>query len=265
MSLRERLRPYLGRRSPLWHILRRGCHRGYCPVCEDQTWFYWKGVRLRSDYRCIRCGSNPRWRAIAFVLSTYFPNWPSLAIHESSPGGPTHALFERRCENYTPTHFYPDCKTGQMVRGCRCEDLGKLTFADETFDLTITQDVFEHLPDPIAAFREIARTLRPGGAHVFTLPWNRGHATQVRTKIDDREQVEHILPPVFHGNPIDDKGSLVFTDWGDDLFDTIFAATGMSTMIISIKDRSMAIDGAHREIFVCRKPCGDTNALLNRW
>ncbi len=32
----------------------------------------------------------------------------------------------------------------------------------------LTQDVFEHLFDPAAAFREIARTLQPGGAHVFT-------------------------------------------------------------------------------------------------
>jgi SAM-dependent methyltransferase len=38
------------------------------------------------------------------------------------------------------------------------------------FDLYLTQDVFEHLFDPAAAFREIARTLRTGGAHVFTTP-----------------------------------------------------------------------------------------------
>jgi len=36
--------------------------------------------------------------------------------------------------------------------------------------LHLTQDVFEHMFDPAAAFREIVRTLQPGGAHVFTTP-----------------------------------------------------------------------------------------------
>ena len=39
-----------------------------------------------------------------------------------------------------------------------------------TFDLVVTQDVLEHVLDPARA-AEIARTLRPGGAHVFTVPW----------------------------------------------------------------------------------------------
>ena len=34
-------------------------------------------------------------------------------------------------------------------------------------------------------------------------------------------QVENMLPPVFHGNPISADGSLVFTDFGWDLLATI--------------------------------------------
>ena len=56
------------------------------------------------------------------------------------------------------------------MNGIRFENLEHLSFDNETLDLHITQDVFEHLFDPAAAFREIARTLRPGGAHVFTTP-----------------------------------------------------------------------------------------------
>jgi ubiquinone/menaquinone biosynthesis C-methylase UbiE len=44
----------------------------------------------------------------------------------------------------------------------------KLMFENESIDLHVMQDVFEHLFTPSAAFREIARTLRAGGAHVFT-------------------------------------------------------------------------------------------------
>jgi 2-polyprenyl-3-methyl-5-hydroxy-6-metoxy-1,4-benzoquinol methylase len=45
-----------------------------------------------------------------------------------------------------------------------------LTFGDETFDLTITQDVMEHVFNPEKAFQEIMRTTKSGGAHVFTTP-----------------------------------------------------------------------------------------------
>lgn len=33
----------------------------------------------------------------------------------------------------------------------------KLMFADECFDIFVTQDVMEHIPDPQSAFREIER------------------------------------------------------------------------------------------------------------
>lgn len=37
-------------------------------------------------------------------------------------------------------------------------------------DIVISQDVLEHVFDAPAVFREIARTLRSGGIHIFTVP-----------------------------------------------------------------------------------------------
>src|ERR1019366_2746057 len=91
--------------------------------------------------------------------------------HESSPGGPASAKLARECHHYTPTHFFPDVPPGGLKDGIRCENLEEQTFADASFDLVVTSDVFEHVLDPARAFSEIARTLRPGGAHVFTVPW----------------------------------------------------------------------------------------------
>lgn len=49
-----------------------------------------------------------------------------------------------------------------------------LPFADGVFDLVTANMVLEHLADPAAVFREVARVLSPGGAFAFVTP-NRFH------------------------------------------------------------------------------------------
>jgi Methyltransferase domain len=53
------------------------------------------------------------------------------------------------------SHYYPGLAPGTIVNGIRCENLERLSFGDESFDLHLTQDVFEHLFDPAAACRDL--------------------------------------------------------------------------------------------------------------
>ena len=46
-------------------------------------------------------------------------------------------------------------------------DLAHLPLPDSSVDLIMSRSVFEHLADPVAVYREMARVLRPGGAVVF--------------------------------------------------------------------------------------------------
>jgi ubiquinone/menaquinone biosynthesis C-methylase UbiE len=59
---------------------------------------------------------------------------------------------------------------GQYKGEHRSEDLRALTFPDQSFDLFITSDVFEHVFEPEKGFGDIARVLKPGGMHIFTMP-----------------------------------------------------------------------------------------------
>ena len=226
---------------------------GFCTICEKRTLFVERDTWLRDHYLCIRCNSIPRNRALIKVLRELFPNYRALSIHESSPSGPASAKLQRECPGYVPTHFYPGLEPGEYCNGFRSENLERMTFADESFDLVVTQDVMEHVLNPGPAFAEIARTLKPGGAHIFTVPLYRGRKTLVRA-IEKYGRIEYLEEKEFHGNPIDHNGSLVVTEWGDELIDAIREACGLETEVHTLNDRRLGLKAEFLDIFATRKP-----------
>jgi SAM-dependent methyltransferase len=224
---------------------------GYCPICQSNTIFIEFDKWLRDHYQCIRCHSIPRQRALVVALSTFYPNWRDLSIHESSPS--SLRFLQKECTGYTFSQFFHDTPPGEYKNDVRCEDLSNLTFPDNSLDILITQDVFEHVLFPFKAFKEIYRVLKPGGAHIFTMPWYRNISkSKPRVKIMN-DEIIYLDPPIYHGNPIDEKGSLVTYDWGLDFTDLIFKESGLVTTIFLERNRKMGLDAVFLEVFVSRK------------
>lgn len=241
----------------LGFILTRRANRGECPICQRKTLFIRKSAWLRDNYLCLYCRSIPRSRAIIHVLQMSFPEYRSMAIHESSASGPASEKLRRECKQYVRTNFYGDVLPGSYKAGIRCEDLEHMTFADESFDLVITQDVLEHVLTPANAFAEIARTLRPGGAHVFTVPY---YLRQTRTRaMSSPEGIVYLAEKDYHLNPISEKGALVVTEWGIDICDYIYETSRLTTTIYQIRDPRLGLDGEFLEVFVSRKGHGRRN------
>ena len=65
-------------------------------------------------------------------------------------------------------------------------DLGHLPLPDAIVDLIISRSVFEHLTEPEAVYRELARVLRPGGRVVFLTANFWDYGTQVARLVPNR-------------------------------------------------------------------------------
>jgi SAM-dependent methyltransferase len=192
-----------------------------------------------------------------FCIEQFFPQWRTLSIHESSPmlGRGANLRLTKEAPAYVVSYYYPGIAPGTIVNGIRCENLEHLTFDNESFDLHVTQDVFEHLFDPAAACREIARTLRPGGAHVFTTPLVRkNEATRFCASLAPDGSVIHLIePPEYHGNPISSEGSLVTVNWGYDITTFIFESSGLFTEIVFLDILEYGIRAEYIEVLIARK------------
>ena len=181
----------LFRRDPgLWLLLhlrppgnRLGDRHGSCSVCGAETRFVrnsWilprelarvapPGFADRESQFCASCGSSRRVRMLADVLLEHYADearsvaglveeerFRLLDIAELNAIGRMHPLLAP-----LPRLTYAEYPE---------QDIQALTFPDASFDLVLTSETLEHVPDFRRALTETRRVLRPGGRHVFTVP-----------------------------------------------------------------------------------------------
>lgn len=76
--------------------------------------------------------------------------------------------------------------------------------------------------------------------------------TLQRARIN-KEGIEYIEEPIYHGKPIDANGSLVTFDWGQDMIEYIYLHANMYTIVYLQKDRSLGLDAEFLHVFVSKK------------
>jgi ubiquinone/menaquinone biosynthesis C-methylase UbiE len=113
---------------------------------------------------------------------------------------------------------------GKNYEGVRHEDAEALSFPDNAFNWVVSNEVFEHVNEPVRALGECCRVLKPGGCLLFTIPFDTSKERSVRRARLENGGVTHLLPAAYHGNPLSEKGSLVFTDFGWDVLDDVRSA-----------------------------------------
>jgi SAM-dependent methyltransferase len=108
---------------------------------------------------------------------------------------------------------------GVNAQGIRHEDLTALSFADDSLDSIVSLDVMEHIPNFRRALAECVRVLVPGGKLLLSVPFHRGPNHLERARVRDDGSIEHLLPPEYHGDPLDPGGCLCYHHFGWDILD----------------------------------------------
>lgn len=235
--LQKRVLPNLGTLVTTWQIR-------HCRCCERTVLHLQFGPD--EEYRkCVRCTANLRYEMQAEYLRDNFP-LQSLDILELDPDSSLRPILEKG-RSYARTYFRPGHTPGTVrPDGSIMQDITRLSLPDASLDLIVSSDVLEHVPDVAAAFRESFRVLRPGGAHVFTVPFE---PATVQRAVLGEEGVRHLVtPPEYHADPLDPSGILAFWHFGPDL-QQHFGNTGLQFSVVKGPEGKR-----HSVVWLARKP-----------
>lgn len=131
------------------------------------------------------------------------------------------------------SQYMPESPPGSIRNGIRCEDVQRLSFEDNLFDLCTSTEVFEHVADDQAGFTEIRRVLRPGGVFIFTVPLSGAEHTVERARILNG-QVVHLLEPEYHGDPFSSGlKALCMRSYGIDIVERLRDAGFIHVKLVS--------------------------------
>jgi SAM-dependent methyltransferase len=165
-----------------------------------------------------------------------FPKLKNFVVYNTEAAGPLHNALSGM-DNYICSYYYgEEHKSGEIVNGIMHQDLMNLSLSDESIDLVISSEVFEHVADPYKAHQEVYRVLKRGGKHIFTVPFHlTAFLDDQRAIIGDDGEVVYLKEPIFHGDPVSTRpeGVLVFTIFSIEML-TKLAKIGFKTNLFHL-------------------------------
>ena len=198
---------------------------GFCPVCGKLTAMLKWGENFRETGICVSCHSTNRQRQLAYLLCACYTDDPQksvsslkelqkhsdLAIYNTESSGSLHRYLSPMPHYICSEYLGMEYKPGEMTKGVRHENLMQLSFEDNCFDIILSSDVFEHIPLAYRGHREVFRVLKPGGRHIFTVPFHQTLYFDEVLAEWDGGQPKLLKPPIYHHDPLSPQGILVYT------------------------------------------------------
>ncbi len=251
---------------------------GHCVVCGTtqplHVGFMYTSDRLpdgrlipnwREHLDCPGCGYVNRLRASLHVLLQEIRPERDSRVYITEQVTPLYTWLRERFESVIGSEYLgPDRAPGEVVDGVRNEDLQQLSFPDKSFDLILSFDVLEHVPDEKRALAELSRCLRPGGSLLFSAPFRENiQDHEVRALLRADGSIEHRMEPEYHGNPVDpDGGSLCFRYYGWSLIQDLLDAGFDAPEALFYWSSDFGYLGTTNSIFMARKSSSPAKASM---
>lgn len=181
---------------------------------------------LRERLECEQCHLNSRMRATLHMLSFLCGDLTKKKIYITEELTPLFNLLKKEYNTVVGSEFIPDKEKGALIRidenkTINNQDLTKLTYSNNEFDLILSLDVFEHIFDYRKALSEIFRVLKSDSYFVFSVPFSLNSKNNImRAKIKNNIII-NILPPEYHGDPVTKNGCLCFYHFGWEIFNDL--------------------------------------------
>lgn len=204
---------------------------GECFVCKKRVSFlvdqpsHGGPVNWRETLTCPICGLMNRWRSCLHVFEEICEPTEHDRIYLTETLSPVYQNLAARFPLLVSSEYFPGHDFGEIVETAampvRNEDVTRLTFDDSSFEMILCFDVLEHVPDYRAALQEFRRVLCKGGQLVLSVPFSYAQETLVRARINGAGNIEHLVEPCYHGDPLSENGVLSYYDFGMDLLDEL--------------------------------------------
>lgn len=213
-------------------------------------------VNWRETMVCPGCGLNNRLRSSVHIFDSQVLPRDDDQVYLTEAVTPLYRALSSRLPNLAASEFSAEAEPGAMFETplgpVRNEDITRLSFRDRSFHALLSFDVLEHVPDYRAALREFHRVLATGGQLILSAPFTFGQETRTRARLNDDGEVEHLLEPVYHGDPVSHDGVLCFHEFGMDLLQELTAAGFQDSFAICYHSTKWGYAGA-QVMFIGRK------------
>ena len=240
----------------------------FCNICGSFRKIVVKTNNLREDATCKKCNSNSRKRHLSDVIldvinkknNKSYNSLKSISkdsdirLYNVESNGALH-YYLKHINNYVCSEYFGSYeKYGKEKDGVLNVDLMDIPFDENSFDLIISTEVFEHIPDPYKAFSEIYRVLKKGGSHIFTVPYYEDcEKDEIRAFIDENEEIVYLMEPQYHGDPIrSDEGILVYTIFAEEMLKKL-QSIGFTVKLDRERNLFKGILGSNNIVFITTK------------
>ncbi len=225
-----------------------------CNICGHAGPFI-RPEGLKEGYQCTNCSASSRNRLVMYVLGVMlgfgdrpvfeWPENPSLRILEPCPRGPQVPMLQAKFDYVTPEYDAEKIAAGADPR--EFADVQKLPFDDASFDFVIASDIFEHVREDVKGFREIFRTLKPGGTFLLTVPYDHARETTLeRVKVEGEKDIPLVEPRYAGGG----GATLDYREYGRDLLQKL-RDVGFAVGFLQLAIPRLAIYPS--AIFICTR------------